>query len=321
MKKRNHYNKLDVPQSWEPGATLAMVGTELEPTRRGQIIQPGELRNAVAALHTDTTFIEVSDIDQPAPTILKFTPHRIVFSTLVTATSKIQYGYAGEKRIRTASVGNVLFMLPGREIQARITAGRMCTVTCSFENDYAAHLIQPLDSITPDQLYDALDFRSALISSILLRLMQEALYPGAISSAVADSLGHSMLIECAHWLQAQQAQQSGAFTVREFQMIERYLAGLSGKAPSVSDLADISGLSERYFAKLFRDFTGMAVSHYIKTKQLTKAKALLLETDLPLKEIAYRLGYSTSTNFTSSFRTATGITPRQFRLSQQPPAQ
>jgi AraC family transcriptional regulator len=72
-------------------------------------------------------------------------------------------------------------------------------------------------------------------------------------------------------------------------------------------------LSERYFSKLFREQTGCSVAQYIKSVQLNKAKAYLLETDLPLKEIAHRLGFSTPANFSSAFRAATGSTPGQFR--------
>jgi AraC family transcriptional regulator len=294
----------------DPGATRAVDSSKL-----GSIIHPGQLRNALASLHTETTSVEVSDLDRASPTILTFTPHRIVISSLVTSTATIQYGYVQEDLVRTASVGAILFMLPGREIKAHITPGRLCTVTCSFDNDYAAERIGPLDTITHAQLHSALDFRSALISAILLRLMHEALHPGPISTAVVDSLGHSMLIECAHWLRSQECDKSGKFTIREFQRVEHYLAGLTGKAPTVTDLAALCGFSERYFAKLFREFSGMAVSHYIKAVQLSKAKALLLETDFPLKEIAYRLGYSTIANFTSWFRAATGVTPGQFRSS------
>src|SRR5690606_39242574 len=121
------------------------------------VIQPGQLRSALASLHTGTTSIEVSDMDRASPTILTFTPHRIVFSSLVTANATIQYGYVQEDFVRTASVGSILFMLPGREIKAHITRGRMCTVTCSFDNDYAAERIGPLDSITHAQLHNALD--------------------------------------------------------------------------------------------------------------------------------------------------------------------
>lgn len=293
----------------DPGSTQATDSSV------GSVIQPVNLRSVLASLHTDTTFVEVSDLDRSTPTVLTFTPHRIVFSSLVASTATIQYGYVEEGFARTASVGNILFMLPGREVNAQITPGRMCTVTCSFENGYAEARLGSLDAITHAKLHDALDLRSALTSSILLRLMQEALHPGAISHEVVDSLGHAMLIECAHWLRAQESGSSGKFTAREFQRVEEYLAGLTGKAPSVTDLAALCGLSERYFAKLFREYAGMTASQYIKAVQLSKAKGLLLETDFPLKEIAYRLGYSNIANFTASFRSATGFTPGQYRTS------
>jgi AraC family transcriptional regulator len=50
--------------------------------------------------------------------------------------------------------------------------------------------------------------------------------------------------------------------------------------------------------------------------QITKAKTYLLETNLPLKEIAYRLGFSSAANFSSAFRLATGSSPGQFRSNQ-----
>jgi len=167
-------------------------------------------------------------------------------------------------------------------------------------------------------LHNALDLRSSLISSLLLRLMHEALHPGAISEAVAESFGHAMLTECAHWLKTQNTAlpTGGQLTARELQIMEEYLTGLSGKAPSVAELAAACGFSERYFARLFRELTGIPVSQYIKSVQISKAKVLLLETDLPLKEIAYRLGYSTSANFSASFRAATGSTPGQFRKTK-----
>ena len=117
-------------------------------------------------------------------------------------------------------------------------------------------------------------------------------------------------------MQDKDTRTTGPLTARELQNIEQYLSGLSGKAPSVVDMATACGLSERYFAKRFRELTGLPVSQYIKAVQVSRAKVLLMETDLPLKEIAYRLGYSTSANFSSSFRAATGTTPGQFRKSE-----
>jgi AraC family transcriptional regulator len=304
---------------WQQGATQASETIYWELTQPGNHMHPGSrLRNALASLHTDTTHVEVSDMDWAAPITLQFTPNRVGFSSLVSSSAAVEYGYTDEEKLRSTRVGKILFFLPGREILAKIAPGRLCTVTCSFDTHYAESIIGPLDQLSHTQLHNALDLRSSLISSIMLRLMHEALYPGAISQAVAESFGHAMLTECAHWLKAQDsdAPTAGQLTARELQIMEEYLAGLSGKAPSVADLAAACGFSERYFSRLFRKLTGIPVSQYIKSAQVSKAKVLLLETDLPLKEIAYRLGYSTSANFSASFRAATGITPGQFRKSE-----
>ena len=314
MNNKNKQNEPDFLVNWSADDFQGVESIDLEElARKGAFEYPGALRNAMASLHTDTTHVEVTDLDHPSPMSLTFTPNRTLLSGLVTATAEVEYGYPEEGIVRTATVGSVLFMLPGRELEARVTPGRLCSVTCSFDNDYAAQFLGPLATLSHTQLHEALDFRSSLISSILLRLMQEALAPGAISHQVVDSLGHAMLTECAHWLQASKQDVKGAFTGREFQMIEHYLSGLTGKAPNVAELAALCGFSERYFAKLFREFSGVPISHYIKAVQLSRAKSLLLETSLPLKEIAYRLGFSSTANFTASFRNATGITPGQYR--------
>lgn len=321
MNNNNKTSTADLPVpafhvQWEQGSTQATENIYWEFLQQDTPVQPrSKLRNALASLHTDTTHVEVSDLDWAAPASLQFTPNRVGFTSLISASTTIRYGYAQEQLNRSTAVGNLLFMLPGQEIHAQIAPGRLCTVTCSFDNAYAESIIGPLHQLSHAQLHSALDLRSSLISSILLRLMHEAVYPGAISQAVAESFGHAMLTECAHWLKAQHSDVStaGQLTARELQIIEQYLAGLSAKAPSVADLAAACGFSERYFAKLFRELTGIPVSQYIKSVQVSKAKVLLLETDLPLKEIAYRLGYSTSANFSSSFRAATGTTPGQFR--------
>lgn len=278
-----------------------------------------KLRNALASLHANITHVEVSDMDWANPATIRFTPNRVGFSMLISSSASIQYGYADEQLLRSINIGKVLFILPGHEIVAQITPGRLSTVTCTFDVAYAENILGPLNQLSHTQLHSALDLRSSLISSIMLRLMHEALYPGPISQQVAESFGHAMLTECAHWLKSQEssADTSGQLTARELQIIEQYLAGLSGKAPSVADLATACGFSERYFAKLFRALTGISISQYIKASQLSKAKALLLETDLPLKEIAYRLGYSSSANFAASFRAASGETPGQFRKSNE----
>jgi AraC family transcriptional regulator len=206
-------------------------------------------------------------------------------------------------------------MVPGKEICSQNQPGTVRAVTCSFDLQYAENIMGSLEQFSAAQLNNALDIRSSLISAILLRLMHEAINPGAFTEEIVESYGRAMLLECAHYLLSENSlgNVEGQLTAQHFALIEKYLAGLSGELPSVSKLAGICGFSERYFAKLFREQTHCSVAQYIKNFQITKAKSLLLETDLALKEIGYRLGFSTSANFSSAFRAATGITPGQYR--------
>jgi AraC family transcriptional regulator len=277
----------------------------------------GELRKVIATLHTSTTHIELSEVSWSEPTIIEFTPHRLGFCSLISnSSSLIEYGY--RETTKSGHLGHILFMLPGKAIRSVSAPGTIRAVTCSFDPEYAGSVVGPLVELSQSQLSSSLDVRSSLISAVLLRLMHEALYPGPLSSAVVESFGHSLLVECAHWLlnAEPKLEMAGKLTARHFAIIEEYLAGLSGELPSVAQLAAACGFSERYFAKLFRGQMGCSVAQYIKSAQITKAKSYLLETDLALKEIAYRLGFSTPANFSSAFRAATGSTPGQFRKSE-----
>ncbi len=279
----------------------------------------GNIRTPIATLQASNAHIEVSEVTWTETTTLLFTPHRPGFCLLISSSSStaIEYGYVDDV-VRSSKIGRILFMLPDREINSRSSRGTIRAVTCSFEREYAESIVGPLNHLTPSQLHNSLDVRSPLISSILLRLMNEALYPGPLSDAVVESFGHAMLVECAHWLLVDDSKTDaqGRLTARHFGIIEEYLAGLSGESPSVAALAAACGFSERYFAKLFREQTHNSVAQYIKTVQIAKAKAYLLETDLPLKEIAHRLGFSTPANFSFAFREATGDTPGNFRKTR-----
>lgn len=62
--------------------------------------------------------------------------------------------------------------------------------------------------------------------------------------------------------------------------------------------------------------TGMGCNEYITKLRMEKAILLVKETTLSFTEISERVGYSTSSYFSSAFKMYTGMTPTQYRKSK-----
>lgn len=85
----------------------------------------------------------------------------------------------------------------------------------------------------------------------------------------------------------------------------------------LEELASNLNTSYSWFRKIFKDYTGYAPAKYYQELKLHKAKELLAETNSPIKEIAYNLGYSNSEHFFTLFKKNTGQTPTEFRYSSR----
>ncbi len=85
----------------------------------------------------------------------------------------------------------------------------------------------------------------------------------------------------------------------------------------VSRLARISGTSEAYFARSFRDAFGIPPHRYLVTRRVERAAALLRDTDMPVTEIALQIGWNSLGTFGRTFRDVTGESPGELRQRMQ----
>lgn len=274
----------------------------------------------IAILSTDTTHVEVLEQCWTIAAQSSFTLERPMLTLVLPGTgSHMEAAYGSSRALRYTRVGRVVFTPPDLEIRGRThEGGRVRLVTCAFDRTYVARTVGALPNLSHSQLMRYLSIRSPLLPSLLTRLMNEALRPGFVSTALAESLGQAALLELWHLLLSDDGDvPRGRLTSRHFRIIDEYLAGLQYEAPSVFAIAHACGLSERYFAKLFREQTHQSIGRYLRSVQIAKAQSYLLQTDLPLKDIAHRLGFSAASNFSVAFRAATGDTPARFRTTNR----
>jgi two-component system response regulator YesN len=82
---------------------------------------------------------------------------------------------------------------------------------------------------------------------------------------------------------------------------------------SQNRVADDFGISYSYLSKFFNREMGKSIVDYINDLRIQRARELLLETNLPLEEIANRIGYASSKNMIRVFKNHEGTTPGNFR--------
>lgn len=72
-------------------------------------------------------------------------------------------------------------------------------------------------------------------------------------------------------------------------------------------------MSYSWFRKTFKEYTNVSPAHYIMQLRLRKAKLMLLNSSMSVKEIAYELRYEDSAYFSAIFRKYVGCTPSAYR--------
>ncbi len=92
--------------------------------------------------------------------------------------------------------------------------------------------------------------------------------------------------------------------------ILRYLDRHLGEMTTIDELTSHFHLSAATLHRLFRRTLGVSPIHYQLNRKMEAARRLLLATEEPVKEIAFRLGYSNALYFSAEFRRFTGESPR-----------
>jgi len=82
---------------------------------------------------------------------------------------------------------------------------------------------------------------------------------------------------------------------------------------SLSDLAEIAGMSRSSFATKFKAHVGQTVGDYALTWRLFKARQALLDPAKTIEQIAHEHGYGSGSAFSRAFRETLGISPSQAR--------
>jgi AraC family transcriptional regulator len=154
------------------------------------------------------------------------------------------------------------------------------------------------------------------IRHIGLSLLEELECAGGAARAYADLLATALAV---HLLRKHPAENdftqsySGGMPKYKLRRALDYITDRLGGELRVAQIAEEVNMSPYHFTRLFKQATGLAPHQYIMHRRIEMAKKLLVETELPIVQIALEIGFQSQSRFTTLFRQFTGKTPKAYR--------
>jgi AraC family transcriptional regulator len=263
--------------------------------------------------------IELLAISWPRPLDVTVVEHdpvlEFAFNTTPAKISEGRFRRDGASS-RFSRLGSTMFKPRGVPLHAISNWVTPYSLRCVFSSERFSELQLSGDDWDPRELNACLDIDDASINASMLRLADEARSPGFATEIFVEACTTSLMVELIRYLRGHRdtvPRTTGGLSPRQLRQIQERIAAAECATPSIIELAALIGVSGRHLTRAFKQSTGQTVGAYVETVQLTRAKAWLTESDLPIKQIAARLGFAHAKNFSSAFFRATTRSPAAYR--------
>jgi len=97
----------------------------------------------------------------------------------------------------------------------------------------------------------------------------------------------------------------------------QYMTNHYSENVDVGDLADHCNLSVTHFRRVFRAAIGRSPLQYLAHLRVRMAAAVLSDSDKPISQIAYEVGFESINTFNRQFRSVFAAAPRQWRMQHR----
>jgi AraC family transcriptional activator of pobA len=119
------------------------------------------------------------------------------------------------------------------------------------------------------------------------------------------------------WMTRELARQEGAILrERSHRLVELFAERMEAQfrtGRGIGDYAKQLQVTPTHLSRVCREAAGRPAHALLTERIMYEARRLLLDTDMPAREIAEHLGFSSAAYFTRAFAQATGRTPSDFR--------
>lgn len=166
------------------------------------------------------------------------------------------------------------------------------------------------------RLDDILCKSDPIVTHVANEVTREAMAPGVGGPLYVEALGVQLAVQLLRGYAScvcETASNRGALSPREIARLEEFIDAHLDGAITLEDMAQLFGMGVWTFNRHLRRTLGRSAYAFVIEKRLERAKQLLRNGDLALKEIAACCGFSDQAHMTRMFRAKLGVAPGQFR--------
>lgn len=162
------------------------------------------------------------------------------------------------------------------------------------------------------ELVPRFNFQDPLVEQLCLALLAEVESGGLAGRLYAESLGHTLALHLMRNYSSGAAMRPTlrhSFSELQLRRVLDYINDQFNRDLSLAELAAAAGYSPTYFARQFKQATGLAPHQYLIRCRVERARALLEAGGLTVSEVAQRVGFADQSHLDRHFKHLLGVSP------------
>jgi AraC family transcriptional regulator len=162
------------------------------------------------------------------------------------------------------------------------------------------------------ELTPRFNFNDPLILQISMTLLAELESGGLAGPLYADTLGQALalhLLRTAATGITVRMPQAHKLSAPQLRRVLDFINDQIDRNFTLAELAAMAGLSPTYFARQFKQASGLAPHQYIIHRRVERASSLLAGGDLTVAEVAQMVGFADQSHLNRHFKRLMGVAP------------
>lgn len=221
----------------------------------------------------------------------------------------------GGGRAALHSAGDAIVSAAGIVVARRRSAERE-TLLLAVEPELVRRVASEMGRAGGVDLAPRLRCRDELLRRLALDLIAEVEREALPDRVYLESLAHTLIV---HLIRRHSVARIGPPSPKRglppntLALVIDHIHAHLGEALTLDAIARVADISPSHFVALFKRSTGLTPHQYVVTRRIASAKALLVQTRMPIAEIASRTGFADQSHLTRLMRRQIGLTPKALR--------